>query len=94
MYDKGARQEESWVPENSGVVGQWDQRGKTEDKYRRWCELQLMNASTMNMKSYLTLAIAKTLTCAWPGQDTHVPNASVSLSVYLTIVLRTVVEMS
>ena len=56
--------------------------------------IQLMNVSTMNMKSYLTLAIAKTLSCAWLGQDTHVPNASISLSVFLTIVLRTVVEMS
>ncbi|KAJ7007708.1 hypothetical protein NC653_006670 [Populus alba x Populus x berolinensis] len=50
----------------------------------------------MNVKSYLTLAIAKTLTCAWLGQDIlmsqtlryHCPY------VYLTIVLRTVVEMS
>jgi len=38
MHGKGARQEESWVHENSGVVGQRDQRGKREDKYHRWCE--------------------------------------------------------
>ncbi|KAJ6940403.1 hypothetical protein NC651_006520 [Populus alba x Populus x berolinensis] len=38
MHEKGAGQEESWVHENSGVVGQWDRRGKREYKYRRWCE--------------------------------------------------------
>jgi hypothetical protein len=56
--------------------------------------IQLMNVSTMNMKSYLTLAIAKTLSCAWLGQDTHVPDARTSLSKYLAVDSWQVVKLS